>query len=186
MSGAAIGGGRMLERTGFRHCPRCAAAALVAHEDKACRCQACGFRYYQNSAAAVVGVVEHQGRLVLARRARAPQQGLWSMPGGFVNDRESLEEAMVREAREEIGVEVKIVGYLGSTWNEYPFGGVTYLSTDALFHCRLDHLAGLTAGDEVTEIALLAPQDIDAGCLAFESYRLALSLYRARQAGASR
>jgi ADP-ribose pyrophosphatase YjhB (NUDIX family) len=173
----------MLDRTGFRYCPRCAAAALVAHDDKACRCQACGFRYYQNSAAAVVGVVEHQGRLVLARRARAPQQGLWAMPGGFVNDRESLEQALVREAREEIGVDVAIVGYLGSAWNEYPFGGVTYLSTDALFHCRLDDLTGLAAGDEVTEIALLEPQDVDLSTLAFDSYRLALSLYRARQAG---
>jgi ADP-ribose pyrophosphatase YjhB (NUDIX family) len=169
----------MLDHTGFVHCPRCGSRDLVAHGDKACRCEACGFRYYQNSAAAVVAVVEHQGRLILGRRAREPQRGLWGMPGGFVDDRETLEQAVRRETREETGLEIEVVGYLGSMWNEYPYAGVTYLSTDALFHCRAVDLARLSPGDEVTEIAVVEPGEIDRETLAFESYRRALSAYLA-------
>jgi ADP-ribose pyrophosphatase YjhB (NUDIX family) len=169
----------MLDRTGFVHCPRCGHRGLVAHGNKACRCEACGFRYYQNPAAAVVAVVEHQGRLVLGRRAREPQRGCWGMPGGFVDEHETLEEATRRETREETGLEVEVFGYLGSMWNEYPYAGVTYLSSDAFFHCRVADLARLSPGDEVTEIAVVEPGAIDRETLAFESYRRALSAYLA-------
>jgi hypothetical protein len=64
-------------------------------------------------------------------------------------------------------------------WNEYPYAGVIYLSTDALFHCRAADLARLSPGDEVTEIVVVEPREIDRETLAFESYRRALTAYLA-------
>lgn len=51
------------------------------------------------------------GRVLIARRARAPAPGLWSLPGGGVELGETLAEAALRELREEVAVEAEIVAF---------------------------------------------------------------------------
>jgi len=55
---------------------------------------------------AVGAVVVDAGRLLLVRRARAPQVGKWSVPGGRVEPGETLAEAVAREVLEETGITV--------------------------------------------------------------------------------
>lgn len=55
--------------------------------------------------------VVRDGRVLLARRARPPMAGLWSLPGGLVEPGETLAEAALRETREEVGVEAEILGF---------------------------------------------------------------------------
>jgi ADP-ribose pyrophosphatase YjhB (NUDIX family) len=56
-----------------------------------------------------VGAVIHDasGRLLLIRRGHAPHRGLWSLPGGRIEAGESPDQAVVREVREETGLEVR-------------------------------------------------------------------------------
>ena len=88
----------MLEYTNFQYCPRCAAQALQPYEGKALLCQACGFIYYHSTATAVVALISDDGKLLLSQRARDPHKGLLDTPGGFVDYRETFEEALRREA----------------------------------------------------------------------------------------
>jgi ADP-ribose pyrophosphatase YjhB (NUDIX family) len=58
-------------------------------------------------------VVDRSGRVLLVQRAREPAAGTWTVPGGRVEQGESLETAALRELREETGLEARVVGSLG-------------------------------------------------------------------------
>ena len=62
---------------------------------------------------AVSVAVFRDGRALLARRARAPWAGAFSLPGGVVEIGETLEAAALRELREEVGVAAEIAGFVG-------------------------------------------------------------------------
>ncbi|TRZ69014.1 MAG: NUDIX hydrolase [Methanothrix sp.] len=51
--------------------------------------------------------------IVLIRRGRPPYEGCYALPGGFVELDESVEEAVCREAREETGLELELLGLVG-------------------------------------------------------------------------
>ena len=57
----------------------------------------------------VAAVVIEDDRVVLVRRGRPPAYGEWSLPGGAVELGETLEKAVIREVKEEIGLEVEVV-----------------------------------------------------------------------------
>jgi len=62
---------------------------------------------------AVDAVILFQGGIVLIRRANPPNQGCYALPGGFVEIGETVEEAMKREAREETGLDIDLLGLVG-------------------------------------------------------------------------
>lgn len=57
---------------------------------------------------AVGAVVVKEGKVLLARRGVEPGRGLWSLPGGVVRSGEALKAAVIRELREECGIEVAV------------------------------------------------------------------------------
>ncbi len=64
--------------------------------------------YPQQPVIGVGAVIVQDGRVVLVRRGHEPLAGQWSLPGGGVEVGETLEEAVVREMREETGLEVDV------------------------------------------------------------------------------
>jgi 8-oxo-dGTP diphosphatase len=56
--------------------------------------------------------VFREGRVLIARRARAPLVGLYSLPGGVVELGETLREAALRELAEEVGLDAEVIGFL--------------------------------------------------------------------------
>lgn len=57
----------------------------------------------------VGGVVVHQNRVLLVQRGTEPLKGRWTIPGGLIDVGESLREAVIREVREETGLDVEPV-----------------------------------------------------------------------------
>ncbi len=114
---------------GWRVCPRC------GHELELRRlghlaCIACGAEYWANSAPAVQGVLERDGRVLLARRAIEPRAGHWDLPGGFLEEGEEALDGLRREFKEETGLDIVPVDWLGvvmDTYNNYFVLGLTWL-----------------------------------------------------------
>lgn len=69
--------------------------------------------YPERPIVGVAAVVIEDDRVVLVRRGRPPAYGEWSLPGGAVELGETLEKAVVREVKEEIGLEVELVELVG-------------------------------------------------------------------------
>lgn len=101
-----------------RHCGVCGTPTeLMAHE-RARRCPACGHLAYPRVTPAMMVLVWRPGELLLARSPRfAP--GVYSALAGFVEAGESLEQCVVRETAEEVGVQVGDLRYFGS--QSWPF-----------------------------------------------------------------
>ena len=96
-----------------QHCPRCGAEPRK-DAPRSMSCDACGFVLFFNpKPVAAVIPRDADGNVVLLRRGFDPGAGLWTFPGGFVDLGESVQEAAVRETREEICVEVVIDGLVG-------------------------------------------------------------------------
>ncbi len=102
----------------WRFCPRCAAALDRAAAPARVECDACGFVGYANPKPCVCAIVEDgDDRILLGRRARPPDQGLWDTPGGFVEEYEHPLDALRRELLEETGLTIEPTRFLG-VWME--------------------------------------------------------------------
>ena len=72
----------------------------------------------------VGAIITVGGRILLIRRGHEPEAGRWSLPGGRIEAGESDEQALVREVREETGLEVAPGPLIGAVDRPRPGGGV--------------------------------------------------------------
>jgi NAD+ diphosphatase len=101
-----------------RFCGRCATPTEVLAGERARRCPACGLMAFPRLAPAVITLIERDGEALLARGATFPVP-MYSCVAGFVEPGETMEEAVHREVREEVGVELADVRYVAS--QPWPF-----------------------------------------------------------------
>jgi NAD+ diphosphatase len=101
-----------------RYCAQCGAPTEHIEGGARRRCTRCDARHYPRVDPSVIMLVEHEGRLLLARRATAPGNRR-SCLAGFLEPGESIEEAVRREVFEEAGVVVRDVRYVTS--QPWPF-----------------------------------------------------------------
>lgn len=90
----------------FSYCPSCGSGHIawrVPADDNRERqvCDRCGAIHYHNPRNVAGCIAEHEGRILLCRRAIEPRYGYWTVPAGFMENRETLAEAAARETLEE-------------------------------------------------------------------------------------
>jgi 8-oxo-dGTP diphosphatase len=131
----------------------------------------------------VGGVVVVDGRALLARRAKPPLLGRWSIPGGTVELGETLEEALVREMAEETGLEVEPLEVLTVFDRIQREGGEVvfhYVIVDYL--CR--HLSGSArAGSDAAEVSWAGPDELERFDLTAKAREVVTKAFRLAAAG---
>ena len=118
--------------------------------------------YPSHPITAVSGAVfNHEGRILLARRANPPARGKWSFPGGVVRLGESQEEALKREIREECGLEVEVGPVVSVTSKIVPNdkGEIQYHYVLLDFLCRATKDV-ITVGSDALEARWVSVQEI--------------------------
>jgi len=138
-------------------------------------CDACGTVHYQNPKLVVGCVPEHEGKIVLCLRAIEPRRGFWTVPAGFMENGETLQQAAARESREEALIDVEIGSLLCVAHVLHAH------QVHVFFRGRL-RSASYGAGVESLETELVRPQDIPWSKLAFPSTEFALRRYLEDQA----
>ena len=155
----------------FKYCPQCAAPAPA--ERHTCRflCSACGFCFYYNPACAVAGIIHDETRRVLfIRRRKDPSKGKLSLPGGFVDPGDSAEDALKREVKEEVNLEMVKSRFLCSAPNLYHYRGLSYTVTDFFFTAKIQSFDAIQPqAAEVEDILFLTITSETVAQLAFPS-----------------
>jgi ADP-ribose pyrophosphatase YjhB (NUDIX family) len=125
-------------------------------------CDACGEIHYQNPKLVVGTVPEHEGRLLLCRRAIEPRYGYWTLPAGFMENAESVVDAAVRETLEEAGALVEIGA---------PFSMISVPAVNQVHVFYLARLRGLEfkPGEETLEVGMFTEAEIPWEQVAFRT-----------------
>lgn len=133
-------------------------------------CTRCGFVAYVNPKI-VAGsvVVAGDGRILLCKRAIEPRKGFWTLPAGFMETRESVEDAARREAREEACADIAIDGVLAI----YDVPRISQVQI--MFRASL--LSDIAPGPESQAVGLYDWKDIPWSALAFPTVVWALTHY---------
>ena len=162
----------MLTNPAPRFCQQCGAAKVelrVPHGDDRERhvCADCGHIHYLNPKLVVGTIPVWKDQVLLCKRAIEPRYGLWTLPAGFMEEGETLEEGAARETREEAKARVT-VGQMYCTLS-LPEISQVYV----LFRATLDDL-DFAPGIESLEVKLFDEVDIPWDQLAFRTIETTL------------
>jgi 8-oxo-dGTP diphosphatase len=158
----------------YRFCPRCGGKLgwekIKPIEPERLVCRSCAFIFYLDPKVVAGTLFTIDKSVVLLRRGVEPAMGKWVFPGGYVDRGESVEEAAIRETKEESQLEVKLSSLLGVY--SYP------RSPNVIVVYTAEVTGGeLAAGDESLEAGRFAPDKIPWEDLGFPSTRDALNDY---------
>lgn len=134
-------------------------------------CADCGYIAYENPKIVTGSVVVVDGQVLLCRRAINPRAGYWTIPAGYMELNETVEEGARREAREEAGADLALDGVLAI----YSIARLSQVQI--LFRARLA-TPGFAAGLESQEVRLFPWEEIPWDELAFPSVHWVLRAWR--------
>ena len=156
-----------------KHCLYCGGEITKKSEDGVLRdfCPCCNSYFYENPLPVVSTIIESSRQILLVKRGRPPSKGLWCLPSGFAEAGESIEEAALRELKEETGIKGKIVKLLDVDSYKSLFYG------DLLFLTFVVEQSGgkLCAGDDCSQARFWPVNKLPP--LAFRSNKRALDAY---------
>ncbi len=133
-------------------------------------CEHCGAIHYENPKLVVGSLPRWEDKILLCKRAINPRKGLWTLPAGFLEMGESVEEGAARETLEEANARVEIVR-LFSIYS-LPQIGQVYL----MFLADLKDL-DFHPGKESLEVRLFRKEEVPLAQIAFTAIKFTLEKY---------
>lgn len=156
------------------HCPFCTKRLRIGipPDDNKERhiCDHCPHIFYGNPKP-IVGILPiYEGKILLCKRAIEPHYGKWTIPAGFMENGETVEQGALREADEEAGIDVTITRL-------HTLYSVPRISQVYLIFLGEMQSAKTNIGIETLDTKFVAPDDVDYDEIAFESVKYILKNY---------
>ena len=160
----------------MKYCPSCGQPVelKVPEGDHLPRavCSACATIHYENPRIIAGCVIEVDGKILMCKRAIEPRHGFWTIPAGFMENGESVQQAAAREAMEEALAHVQIGSLLAIV------SVLRAHQVHIMFRARLDPAhPQFGIGPESLESQLYAESEIPWPEVAFLSVEFALRRY---------
>ena len=148
-----------MSETRLRYCPVCAAPLAEKHIFHAVRptCSVCGFIFFLDPKLVAVVVVCYEGKFLLGKRNINPGKGMWSFFSGYVNRGEKVEDAAIREVKEETNLDVQLEKLIG-VYSEKESPHVLIVYQASVVNNKVHSLAAQI--EEVSELAFFAWEEL--------------------------
>lgn len=142
----------------FKFCPRCGTKFAAKLQPLTCR--NCKLHFYLNAKPCASLILTNKlGEILLVKRAYNPAKGFWVTPGGFLEKSETFEDGIQREAKEELGLELKQITYLGSVVHPYVYQEIEYRVVIAIFGSTIKEGTRIIVGDDATDYKFFPLKD---------------------------
>jgi len=137
----------------YKFCPQCSRELVEVEIGGRTRrkCPACDFVFWDNPIPVIAAIVEHEGKIILTRNKGWPEKWL-GIVAGFLEKGETPEQAVLREVKEELGLDGVIERFIG----HYAFE----LRNQIIFAYHVRAKGQIVIGDELEAIKALAPEEI--------------------------
>jgi len=139
----------------MKYCPQCGhTLALTRMGDReylACASDTCSYVFWDNPLPVVAALVEHEGQVLLARNKAWPPK-MYGLITGFLEKKESPEDAVMREVEEELGLTVKTVELIGL----YPF----FERNQLIIAYHVVTEGEVRMGEELAEVKSVIPEKL--------------------------
>lgn len=158
----------------MKYCPDCGSKTSLRIPDKDDRkrhiCDACETIHYQNPNIIVCSLPCHEDQVLLCRRSIEPRYGLWTLPGGFMENNETTLEGARRETLEEACARIDIHGL-------YSYYNLPHINQVHLFYRATLLDLDFSPGEESLEVELFHYSEIPWDKIAFPAVSNTLEHY---------
>lgn len=164
-------------REKYMYCPHCGRKAQETMIEDRLRkhCPQCEQIFYANPLPVVSCLlVNPEGEILLVLRKNDPYKGMWCLPMGFAEVDETIQQAALRELKEETSVKGRIVGLLDAETEHDPhYGNMLIITYEA------EHVGGeIKAGDDAKDVRFFPINNLPD--LAFKANLTAIQKYQQR------
>lgn len=146
--------------TVYNYCPVCSQELVYTEIEGKQRkhCQKCDYIHWGECSIGVGGVLLKEGKGLIVQRANNPGKGRWTIPGGYVEQDEKIEDAIVRELSEETGLITETVSILAVRDRPQDLPGVKH---DIYIVFLLRYISGEPKPDlvEVSQADFYTPEE---------------------------
>ena len=165
----------------FEFCPRCGSKHFEINGERSRHCSDCNLTYYANASASTAAIISNsKDEVLLTTRAFNPAKGMLDLPGGFVDMNETAEEAIIREIKEELNINIQNPQYLFSLPNEYEFSGITVHTLDLFFKVEIDDNTIISTADDVASAQFFDLKHVNIESIGLKSIKTAIEKFRTK------
>ena len=162
-------------------CPKCGLESLQWDGEKKLNCSNCCFSLYHNCAGAVAVILRFEDEIFFTKRNQEPKKGKLDLSGGFVDPKESAEEACRRELFEELKLTIDVykLRYITSLPNIYLYNNISYNTLDLFYEYKVEEKFKVDLElSEISDSMWININDINLDDIAFDSQKKFFSNYK--------